>query len=228
MQEHAQDKFLIIVDENLDIMQQDQTSGGIYEETVSGSGLVQTLCQRLDDATAGRMLALVRSANDSPADLQMYAERAHGFLLKEPIQKKQHVLDLIQPWWQLRSSEPTAVSQDHYFGSAHFRSSSESSVFSIGALPSSEDIHDSLAVIDLQCNHPEALHVRWRGIREHLLVLKGDLMTMGSSSSTSTTLETSTLALAIQRIDWFRGNDKVPDNFTEQWERVKSDILTCL
>ena len=34
-----------------------------------------------------------------------------GFLLKEPIQKKQHVLDLIQPWWQLRSSEPTAVSQ---------------------------------------------------------------------------------------------------------------------
>ena len=40
--------------------------------------------ERLDPSEERRLLALVRSANDSPDDVAMYMERAHGFLPKCP------------------------------------------------------------------------------------------------------------------------------------------------
>ena len=88
------DKFLVLVDENLDL------SDGM-QKTISGSLSVQKLREELDEETESRMLVLIRSANDSATDVETYKARAHGFMQKEPI-KKGEVLDSIQPWWDAR------------------------------------------------------------------------------------------------------------------------------
>ena len=88
------DKFLVLVDENLDL------SDGM-QKTISGSLSVQRLREELDEETESRMLVLIRSANDSATDVETYKARAHGFMQKEPI-KKGEVLDSIQPWWDAR------------------------------------------------------------------------------------------------------------------------------
>lgn len=87
------DRFLVIVDENLDML-----DGGAHQKTVSGSLCVKLLREQMKPSDEARLLALVRSANDSSEDVALYKSRAHGFLPKAPIQKD-GVLDLIQPWW---------------------------------------------------------------------------------------------------------------------------------
>ena len=99
LRNNPQDKFLLIVDENLDIV-----DGGTRHETVSGSLATQKLLSQLDHATKARVLALIRSANDSDMDIQVYKKRAHGHLRKEPLQKSGN-LELIKPWWIDRFSD---------------------------------------------------------------------------------------------------------------------------
>jgi len=70
-------RVLAVVDENLDLPEP-------WSVTVSGSYAVQQARERLDPSEERRLLALVRSANDSPDDVAMYMERAHGFLPKCP------------------------------------------------------------------------------------------------------------------------------------------------
>jgi len=67
---------LAIIDENLDLPQPCQA-------TVSGSYAVKLARERMPEDLERRLLAFVRSANDSANDQQLYAQRAHGFLRKE-------------------------------------------------------------------------------------------------------------------------------------------------
>lgn len=69
--------LLAIIDENLDL------PAPLYD-TVSGSCAVEAARARLSPDREGRLLALVRSANDSADDQRLYTERAHGFLSKSP------------------------------------------------------------------------------------------------------------------------------------------------
>jgi len=69
--------LLMVVDENLDL-------GWPSEGTISGSSSVKVLRESLGASEEKRLLALVRSANDSQSDVQSYLERAHGFLNKAP------------------------------------------------------------------------------------------------------------------------------------------------
>mmetsp|Transcript_70876 Transcript_70876/g.117758 ORF Transcript_70876/g.117758 Transcript_70876/m.117758 type:complete len:114 (+) Transcript_70876:1-342(+) len=71
-------RVLAIVDENLAIEDSNVT--------LSGSHAIQLARDQLTPSEESRLLAVVRSANDSPADLQLYSERAHGFLSKAPIE----------------------------------------------------------------------------------------------------------------------------------------------
>jgi hypothetical protein len=95
MQQHQPDHFLVIVDENLDIIE-----GNAVSHTISGSALAQKLRESLEDDS--RLLSLVRSANDSVKETQLYQSRAHGFLSKGPLGAGKTLLDEIKPWWKRR------------------------------------------------------------------------------------------------------------------------------
>jgi signal transduction histidine kinase len=164
---HPDDFFIVIADENLDIV-----VGGATSETVSGSLCVEKLRQQLDNSDERRLLALIRSANDSVSDLELYTSRAHGYLLKEPV-KGGKVLDIIRPWWLQR------------FGQKHRRRSLSNVPKDVEQYgPSPKDIRDSFDVIDalLSVKDESILAKRQPTIREKIHKLKGDIKTMKTKS----------------------------------------------
>uniref|UniRef100_A0A7S1YS11 Uncharacterized protein n=1 Tax=Ditylum brightwellii TaxID=49249 RepID=A0A7S1YS11_9STRA len=92
--------FLIIADENLDIME-DET----HHVTVSGSMCVESIRRRLLPEQERRVCALIRSANDSSQDVAIYNSRAHGFLPKVPI-RGDRVMETLAPLWERRFPPP--------------------------------------------------------------------------------------------------------------------------
>ena len=96
MDEHMGDYILLIADENLDI--NDEAAKHV---TISGSQLVENITLRLLPEQEKRLVALIRSANDSISDVAIYNSRAHGFLPKAPI-KKGNVLETLAPLWLAR------------------------------------------------------------------------------------------------------------------------------
>ena len=96
MDEHMGDYILLIADENLDI--NDEAAKHV---TISGSQLVENIRMRLLPEQEKRLVALIRSANDSISDVAIYNSRAHGFLPKAPI-KKGNVLETLAPLWLAR------------------------------------------------------------------------------------------------------------------------------
>jgi hypothetical protein len=84
------------VDENLDY-----GIGSVVEGediALSGSLIVQRILQGMSPEQESRILALVRSANDSTTDVACYIERTHGFFPKAPMQKDR-VREIIAPLW---------------------------------------------------------------------------------------------------------------------------------
>lgn len=206
MAENTQDKFLLIADENLDIEADGQRSG-----TVSGSLCVEQIISKLDISTEQRLLALIRSANDSVSDLTLYRNRSHGVLMKEPV-KNGGVLGLIKPFWTTRflqsgrpESEKLQISRENE--TLHG--------------PSAEDLRDSLRVIRaLSFVESEAkLRRRWHPIRDRLHALKGDLMTMISKDR---------LVDVMKYIDSFLACSKLPENFLAEWEVVEQSVENAL
>ena len=96
MDEHMGHYILLIADENLDI--NDEAAKHV---TISGSQLVENIRLRLLPEQEKRLVALIRSANDSISDVAIYNSRAHGFLPKAPI-KKGNVLETLAPLWLAR------------------------------------------------------------------------------------------------------------------------------
>ena len=93
--EHPDDLILMIVDENLDIQEE---IVGKKHASVSGSAAVAEMRRRLLPDQERRVLALIRSANDSARDVSIYNSRAHGYLPKSPVKKNQ-VLGILAPLW---------------------------------------------------------------------------------------------------------------------------------
>lgn len=94
---HPNDYFLFIVDENL-VIQDDEFSKHV---TISGSMSISNLRSKLLPDQEKRVLALIRSANDSARDIAIYNSRAHGYISKEPI-RGSACLDAIAPHWIAR------------------------------------------------------------------------------------------------------------------------------
>jgi hypothetical protein len=191
------DKFILIVDENLDIV-----DGGTRHETVSGSISVEKLLAQLDNSAKARILALIRSANDSDADINLYKRRAHGHLRKEPLQKTGN-LDLIKPWWMSR------------FGSAMMvDDSSVSHSIDFGV---ADDVKETLGVI--QGLAIIASDARWQSIREKLHGLKGDL---------KATMSAGKISAVISQLDQLMNCDRLPSNFKSKWIRIQREIEEML
>lgn len=203
IREHPNDKFLVIVDENLDIL-----DGGTHQKTVSGSLCIKLLRDQMDPADESRLLALVRSANDSAEDVALYKSRAHGFLPKAPIQKDR-VLELIQPCWTERFPSDSlacgpSVEEEDDHESFHV---------------SSADLMKSAEMVDALLSGDEAsLEARWPAIREKIHRLKGDLKTMKSNARITTILE------ALEKL---RGQT-LPDELIERWKLIRSLIVSIL
>jgi hypothetical protein len=186
------DKFILIVDENLDIV-----DGGTRHETVSGSISVEKLLAQLDNSAKARILALIRSANDSDADINLYKRRAHGHLRKEPLQKTGN-LELIKPWWMAR------------FGSPMIDDSSASHSLDFGV---ADDVKETLGVI--QGLAIIASDARWQSIREKLHGLKGDL---------KATMSAGKIGGIVTQLDQLMNSDRLPANFKSKWLRIQREI----
>jgi len=205
VKENPSDKFLVIVDENLDIL-----DGGMHQQTVSGSMCIKALREELDKSDEDRLLALVRSANDSSEDVMLYKERAHGFLPKAPIQKDK-VLDLIEPWWNERfpndSSARVRIDPNY---------DSEFLSFAI----SLEDLMETIELVDDRISESTEsemeLKKNWPGIREKLHILKGDLKTMK---------QTSLVRRILVHMEQLRG-EKVPDDLSGRWTKIRNLIIS--
>jgi len=91
VQKHPEQYILLVADENLDIEEGSQST------VVSGSQCCEEILKELDDDKY--LLTLVRSANDSSQDIDLYKTRAHGFIPKAPV-KKGNILEKIAPLWK--------------------------------------------------------------------------------------------------------------------------------
>ena len=209
VREHAKDTFLVIVDENLDIFK-----GEVYHSTVSGSKMVQQIIEELQEKDESRILALIRSEDDSSEDLSMYKRRAHGFLAKAPI-KRDKILDIIHPLWTERFPSGDgllleAIPEEHDCDEA--------------ILPSRADISNALEVIDalletaVGSRGDEAIAAYWPAIRAKLRSLKGDLKTMQANVRMNTVLD------AINKLK----GEEVPFELLERWTLIRSLIVSIM
>lgn len=158
------DKFLVIADENLDVLE-----GGVaLHGTVSGSLCLQKILERLDPVDSDRVLALVRSANDSAKETDVYKSRAHGYLVKAPIDKA-GILKSLEPWWFKRFPP-------HDEGGSKTLSFGSSGSLDIDYYDPFVDIRAALEVVDALISAPHtSMTSRWRSIQDRLQALKGDL-----------------------------------------------------
>ena len=205
---HPESKFLIIADENLDVLE-----GSVLHGSVSGSLCLQKILERLDSEDSSRVLALVRSANDSAKETDLYKSRAHGYLLKAPIDKD-GVLKAIQPWWFRRFA--AAAPEDSNCSIASDTESREMDDYDPFM-----DIKVALQVLNaLSMTAFSSLIKRWRSIQDRLQALKGDLKSTIPRGCPD-------LRFIIQRIDTLRSGG-CPDSLRSDWVLLHRDIEELL
>lgn len=205
--------FLLIVDENLDIIEHSSTKA-----TVSGSKCIERIRHRLTPDQEQRILALVRSANDSSPDIAVYNSRAHGFICKAPI-RKGGVLETILPFWEKRflnvrlSHEASTASVLENTAEAE-PCDSELATLVVKELRGNLDAIDELCSVD----EDSLLMERWPQIWEKLHCLKGDLLS---------SLNTPAIRMAVSEINSMRGTT-LPRSFLMHWQTLRSHISANL
>jgi len=215
--EHPDDYFLCIVDENLDV-HQDQIAE--RDGTISGSECVATIRRRILPDQERRVLALIRSANDSANDVAIYNSRAHGFLPKAPI-KQGTVLEEIAPLWLSRFPDfcaaPTfsRVPSEHLLPTCILDCGSE-------AATTARDLIESLSSIRnlLSGSSHDDMKKEWPRIWEKLHILKGDLLTLSN-------VENKELIAIADMIESMKGETMTSD-FIQNWEIIHSFIIAAL
>jgi len=202
MQSNPTAYFLLIVDENLEL-----TENSSGRQTVSGSDLVQKLRNDLGPKLEKRMLALVRSANDSAIDIAAYVSKSHGFFPKAPI-SRQKVYDILTPLWLKRFPECAVATSPI----ANFSATKDES----DMLDSSTaELMQTLEIIQALCKRDESeLHKIWPIIWDKLHTLKGDLLCLRQSHL---------ISHATASIELLRP-PTIPNAFTSKWHAIKSLI----
>merc|ERR1711966_73226 len=195
------------VEENLEL------DGPSEHNIVSGSECVRQIRSALNPPEEKRLLAVVRSANDSPTDVAMYHARAHAYLAKVPL-RAAGVRESFAPLWEAR------------FASLD---DSERSGF-VSRVASIEDIKDLLLIspmelmveletIDALCVGGDG-DATWPKLWERLHQLKGDLMSVSVSGLKSP-------ASTINMIEALRGA-KRPVDFTNKWVEIRSSVIALI
>ena len=207
VQKNPNDYFLIIVDENLDIIE-----NGTLSVTVSGSKCVERIRRKLLPDQERRVLALVRSANDSSTDIALYNSRAHGFISKAPV-RNSSVLESIAPIWQKRFKY---LPRSQVSGNMPLVSDEKEGPMSDFACLVVNELQANLDSIDGLCSEESLslLQRNWPFIWDKLHCLKGDLLSL---------LNTPSIENAVREISSMRGA-QLPVNFVSRWVSLRSQI----
>eukprot|EP00559_Dactyliosolen_fragilissimus_P003054 CAMPEP_0184865544 /NCGR_PEP_ID=MMETSP0580-20130426/18469_1 /TAXON_ID=1118495 /ORGANISM="Dactyliosolen fragilissimus" /LENGTH=732 /DNA_ID=CAMNT_0027364799 /DNA_START=1157 /DNA_END=3352 /DNA_ORIENTATION=+ len=215
IQNHSDDYFLCLVDENLDIHEEDNLKSNL---TISGSLCVSNILKQLQSDQERRVLALIRSANDSAHDVAIYNSRAHGYLPKSPV-KKDQVLEILSPLWlkrfpkssfnqsERRTDECKGKNIDDIAENRVVENDNNVYSFSLRDVSGRVDRIDQLVLSDIN-----SLTGNWPLIWENLQCLKGDLLTLPSSEKVST---------AIDMISSLR-DTKLPESLLTRWNAIRS------
>ena len=211
--ENPLDKFILIVDEDLDIIE-----SGRHQRTVSGSKCLEILRKEMKFEDSRRMLCLIRSVHGTIEDIAIYKACAHGFIPKVPIQKDK-VLEMIEPWWRARFdtsrrsfSTIASASLDGLEKSSE--SEDEADVMSIEDLMESIDSIDAL-LLDQGNKSTELI---WPFFRDRLHTLKGDIKTMKQGENVSN------IVIAIDKLS----SDQTGSELSEQWAFIRSLIFSTM
>jgi hypothetical protein len=215
MRENPNDKFLVIADENLEVVE-----GAALSGTVSGSLCLKKILEELKPSEERRLLALVRSANDSSTDIAKYIARAHGFLLKAPIDK-QGVLGAIKPWWIKRFPEERKPAPLSSLSNVPKCAVNMENMESQDYDPF-HDITTNLEVINALCRACDGISLkkRWRSIQDRLQRLKGDLKTIVRCENVSAGNDLEKISYAIDALRL----GKFPEDLKERWTQLRLEI----
>jgi signal transduction histidine kinase len=205
---HPSDLFLIIVDENLE-MDGDVST----HETISGSECIKQIRSALEPKDEQRILALVRSANDSPQDLALYNSRAHGYMPKVPLQGMS-VREMVSPLWKKRF--PQKEGEDDDSDESLSRVASIENLRDLTIISPAELLAE-LAQIDSICvrNRESISHDLWPVIWDKLHQLKGDLKSVNVEDKFSK---------SINLIETLKGTS-LPADFMTTWLQIRTDVV---
>jgi len=236
--ERPDDYFLLVVDENLEITEDEDTDGTsrfnhlTRDCTVLGSQLVSNIRKRLLPDQERRVLALIRSANDSANDIAIYNSRAHGYLPKAPIKGLVGVKEQLAPFWLSRYNDSKSSNKKISNGNkdvggdedeiAAFVNDLIANILSIDRLISIIIVPSSAADDDADADPKELLAKQWPSIWDKLHGLKGDLQTVNDDDE-----GTGEMSRVINTINKMRGPN-IPVGFVEMWEELNSVLRSCL
>jgi hypothetical protein len=236
VESNRDNKFLIIADENLDIVED-----GTRRSTISGSLSIERLLRELDPSDEARVLALVRSANDSSEDLATYKGRTHGFLLKAPI-RPDRVKGILRPLWIKRFHEVEIAEQSARRG--HIRRASLSRSLSRISLsheqsaptPSTKSFDDSFChstmtisaelmqiveVLDELIFRKTDYSNSWPSIRDKFQGLKGDMMTLINRSNPR-------VVAVLDALEDLRATEEPPPDLQSRWKLIRALIVSLV
>jgi hypothetical protein len=210
-------RFLVIADENLDIVE-DSTC----HSTISGSLCIERLRSQLRPDDEARVLAVVRSANDSGGDIALYCQRAHGFMEKASI-RKESVIELIRPLWIKRFPPDNELHQGDQ-SLPPMRKPSVSTLDSETSQPATTTSDDLLQMVEaldrkLIRAQEDAIKSDWLSIRENLQVLKGDMMTMVTGKSPR-------VIVVLEALEDLRAASCPPSDVAARWKLIRALIVS--
>jgi hypothetical protein len=191
-------KILIMVDENLDYRSiREFTQHSRY----SGSKYMEAILKKMSPAEESRVLALVRSANDSADDIASYKERTHGFFPKSSM-RREKVREILAHLWY-----------NQFLGKKQDVDNLTNMDFDGEELVTRGELLASLNVVESLLERSTS--VTWGALRGALFTLKGDLMVLEDSEE---------IDRALELIESMRGDDK-PKDFGSKWDQVHRIIF---
>ncbi|KAL7541449.1 hypothetical protein ACHAXR_013265 [Thalassiosira sp. AJA248-18] len=211
---HPGEIIFLIADENLEM---DNDSAN--HETISGSECIKQIRNSLDREQEMNMLALVRSANDSPRDLALYTSRAHGYMPKVPL-RGLSVRETVSSLWKERFPPEIGGNQEDENEDTMSRIASIENLRDL-TLISPVELLAELEQVDSLCvriRDSTSRDDRWPVLWEKLHQLKGDLKSVNVDNKFSTT---------INLIEALRGENH-PTDFMTTWLRIRSDVVSFL
>ena len=210
--------FLIIADENLDIGGDFSSS---HYETVSGSECIQTIRRALEPDEERRVLALVRSANDSLRDIDLYSSRAHGYIPKVAL-CAMNVKELISPLWMKRFPEKQAQKCEvHIQDAERDRQCRRPSIENLidQTLISSAELLAAMEEIDVICVlGRDNWEARWQVLWDKLHQLRGDLLSANMDGKFTD---------SICLIEEMRSS-RAPADIISRWLKIRTKVASLV
>lgn len=208
VRERPEDRIFLLADENLEFGDLSSADHGI----ISGSECIKQIRSILTQNEEKRILAVARSANDSPHDIAIYRSRAHDYLPKVPL-RASSVRETIAPIWEARFP----IESDNESLEPPSRVASAEDLREL-SLVSPIELLQELESIDQICM--DRGNVEWPVLWEKLHRLMGDLKVLDTPNALSS-------SATVRMIEFLRG-DSIPNDFMNKWIEIRSSVFSLL